>query len=168
MQTRSFKIYSTGHKGTESLGCGNTNESHCMNLIWPSRPINSQRLKRRLKPGPCNVRPLIEKETKEAALVILAESLDNNRLETKYAKRIELSINAIISPQALAPLKDVDFLKHKTMYQIRFANGQSCFASSEEEARLMTGNKTTLFSMTKKVEVVKENKEKSHNTEVRK
>jgi hypothetical protein len=46
---------------------------------------------------------------KEAVLVILAESLDKNRLETKDAKRIELSINAITSPQALAYRRDDSF-----------------------------------------------------------
>lgn len=28
-----FKIYSIGQQGTESVGCGNANESHCKTLF---------------------------------------------------------------------------------------------------------------------------------------
>ncbi len=34
-------------------------------------------------------------------------------------------------------------------FEIRFSNGQSCIAKDEEEARIKTGNKSTLFSMVK-------------------
>lgn len=37
-----MKIYSIGHKGTESLGCGNANESHCKTLFSLPARLDSQ------------------------------------------------------------------------------------------------------------------------------
>lgn len=40
-----LKTYSIGHQGTESVGCGNANESHCKTLFGLPAQLNSQRLK---------------------------------------------------------------------------------------------------------------------------
>jgi hypothetical protein len=37
-----MKIYSIGQQGTESLGCGNANESHCKTLFGLPAQLNSQ------------------------------------------------------------------------------------------------------------------------------
>lgn len=49
----------SGIKGTESVGCGNANESHCKTLFGLPAQLNSQRLKSAIyKMGRCNWPPL--------------------------------------------------------------------------------------------------------------